>query len=88
MIFSRCLSQGTYIFPWGEFAQLPFSGWKNEISFYRYHFFREIELSKIQFQEIYELDNNSFQGTLIFKNLVVHAPVWVKNGIAHWPEMG
>ena len=37
--FHRGLSQGMYIFPGGKFAQLPFSGWETEISFYRSHFF-------------------------------------------------
>ena len=37
----------------------------------------------IQFQEIYESDNHSFQDVLDFKNLLIHTPVWIKNGIAH-----
>ena len=40
--------------------------------------------SKIQFQRIYESNNQFFQGVLVFKNLVVlvHTPVWIKNGVA------
>ena len=44
-------------------------------------FFQRVALSKIKFQWIYELNNYLFQGILISKNLVVHTPVWIKNGI-------
>ena len=50
--------------------------------FIRCHFFRGIESSKIQFQGIYMSNSHSFQDVLVFKNLVVHTPVWRKNGIA------
>ena len=48
------------------------------------HFFLGIESTRIQFQGIYESNSHFFQGVFIFKNLVVHAPKWIKNGIAHY----
>ena len=63
---------------------LPFSGWQTQTFFQVSFFFQGIELSKIKFQGIYESNNHSFQGVLVFKNLVVHTPVWIKNGIPQW----
>ena len=86
-IFSRALSQGIYFFARVKFAQLPFLEWETEIFFYMYHFFRGIESSKIRLQEVHESNNHSLQGILIFKNLFIHTPVWIKNGVAHYVPM-
>ena len=81
MIFSRGLSQSLYIFPAGQFAPLPFSGWETDI------FFTGIIFSegsnRLRFNSR-GFNNHSFQGILIFKNLVIHTPVWVKNGTAQF----
>ena len=81
MIFSRGLSQSLYIFPAGKFAPLPFSEWETEI------FFTGIIFSegsnRLRFNSR-GFNNHSFQGILIFKNLVIHTPVWVKNGTAQF----
>ena len=77
------LFSGVSIFFQGVNLQsLPFSGWQTQ-NFFRYHFLRGTELSKIKFQGIYKSNNHSFQGVLVFKNLVFHTPVWIKNRIAH-----
>ena len=56
--------------------------WGGRLKFvFRYHFLQGTELSKIKSQGIYESDNHLFQGIIVFKNLVVHTPVWIKNGI-------
>ena len=36
------------------------------------------------FQGICKSNNHFFQGLLVFKNLLAHTPVWIKNGIAQW----
>lgn len=45
-----------------------------------------VKLSKIQFQGIYESNSHSFQSVLVFKNLVVHTLVWIKNGTAQYSD--
>ena len=64
-----------YIFPGGKFAEFTFFRVADSKIFLGIIFFRGIELSKIKFQGIYESNNHSFQGVLVFKNLVVHTPV-------------
>ena len=65
------------------------AGWETDETgdYNLYHFFRGIELSKIQFQGIYESNNHSsrvYYYEVVFTNLVFHTPVltWIKNGIA------
>ena len=82
VIFSRDFCLKIY-FPGGKFAEFTFFGVADSKIISSTIFFHGILLSKIEFQEIYESNNYSFQGVLVFKNLVVHAPVWIKNGIAH-----
>ena len=78
--FFPVVSMPRYIFPGGKLEQLTFSGWE----VFRYQFFPRIKSIKIQFQGIYKSNNHSFQDVLVFKNLVVHTPVWMKNEIAHF----
>ena len=49
-------------------------------------FFQRSELSKIKYQDIYEPNNHSFQGILLFKIFLVHtpAPVRINNGMTQW----
>ena len=86
IMFFPGVSFSRYIFPGGKFAQLPFSGWENDNVFSDIISFWGIKLTKIQFQGIYESDNHSFQDILVFKKLVVHTPVWIKNGIAQYSK--
>ena len=72
-----------YIVPGSKFSEFTFFGVADSKNFSGITFFQGIELSKIKFQGIYEPNNHSFQGVLVVKNLVVHTPVWIKNGIAH-----
>ena len=72
-----------YIFPGGKFAVFTFF-WGDRLKnfFSGIIFFWGIELSKIKFQGIYESNNHSFQSILVFQNLGIYTPVWIKNGIA------
>ena len=86
--FHGFLSQGI-IFPGGKFAQLPFSGvgeWWFFSDIISFVFLRDIKSKKIQFPmpRIYESDNHFFQDVLVFKNLIIYTPVWIKNGIAQY----
>ena len=81
MIFSRGFSQGIF-FQGLHLHNYLFQGW-GLIFFSGVIFFQGIELSKIQFHEVYESNNYSFQGILVSKTLVIHTSVWIKNGIAH-----
>ena len=74
MIFSRGFSQGIF-FQGLNLHNYFFQGW-GLIFFSGVIFFQRIELSKIQFQEVYESNNYSFQG-------IIHTSVWIKNRIAH-----
>ena len=60
-----------YIFPGDKFAEFTFFTYSGmaDSKLFRYHFFWWIKLSKIKFQ-IYKSNNDSFQGVLVFKNLV------------------
>ena len=71
-----------YIFPGGKFAVFTFFRVADSKNFSGIIFFWGIELFKIKFQGIYESNNHCFQGVLVFQNLVIHTPVWIKNGIA------
>ena len=82
MIFSG-VSISRYIFPGGKLVVFTFFRVADSKNFLGIIFFSGIELFKIKFQGIYESNNHSFQGVLVFQNLVVHTPVWIKNGTAH-----
>ena len=79
------LSQGIFFLGgkfWGG-GRLKFFG-------RRYHFFFFLSFStersncfpSFQFHGIYESNNHSFQGVMVYKKLVTHTPVWIKNGTA------
>ena len=57
-----------------------------QIGIISFVFLRDIKSKKIQFPmpRIYESDNHSFQDVLVFKNLIIYTPVWIKNGIAQY----
>ena len=82
-----------YIFPGDIFAEFTFFGVADSKIFSGVIFSRGIELSKTKFQGIYESNNHSFQGVLVFKNLVVQGQIqrfW-KGGTLYvgyhgWPE--
>ena len=80
------ISISKYIFPWGKFAEFTFFGVADSKILSGIIFFRGTELPKIKFQGIYKSNSHSFKGVLVFKNLVFHTPVWIKNGIAQWPS--
>ena len=71
-----------YIVPGSQFSEFTFFGVADSKIFSGITFFRGIELSKIKFQGIYEPNNHSFQSILVFQNLAIYTPVWIKNGIA------
>ena len=52
--------------------------------FFKYRYFGEMESTKVQLQGIYESNGHSFQDVLVFKNLVIHTHVWIKNEIAQY----
>ena len=79
MIFLE-VSISRYIFPGGKFAQLPFWNGRLLLPLFSGIIFSK-GLSKIKFQGIFESNNRLFQGILVFKNLVVHTSVWIKNEI-------
>ena len=76
------VSISRYIFPRGRFS-VTFFGVGDWSFFSDITFFWGIRSTKIQFQGIYESYNHSLQDALVFKNLVIHTPVPIKNGIAH-----
>ena len=78
--FSLGVSISRYIFPVGKFAQLPFWGGRLLLPLFWGIIFSK-GLSKIKFQGIFVSNNRLFQGILVFKNLVVHTSVWIKNEI-------
>ena len=81
MIFPG-ISISKYIFPGVKFAQLPFSGWEAE-DFFRYHFFPRYKIDKDSIPGDLWVKQSFFPDVLIFENLVISTPVWIKNAIAH-----
>ena len=82
--FFQGVSISRYILLGGNLhSYIPFSGWEND------NFFQISSLSEESNRQRFNSRRFMSQTiilsrTLVFKNLVVHTPVWIKNGIAHW----
>lgn len=88
MIFSRGFYYKVYFSSRGNLhnykpaASYLFGMWDWKIFSSISFFFLGIKSTKFHFQGVYESNNHSIQVVLIFKNLFIHTPVWIKMLIA------
>ena len=61
---------------------VTFLGWETENFFQVSFFSRGSHPNHLRFNSRDESNNHFFQGVFVFKNLVVHTPVWLKNRMA------